>query len=273
MAVGSFRRLVLAFLGVLALITTAACAGGVAPGADAADPPRATVVGGVRADVGPDGASSWTMRGERAVVRVAARPVSSVYLSVTVTPPSCGAVDVSLASTRARVQATTVVSAVVGVGASGAGPVTIRSRAVGCTAGSAPRTFGTLSDVVAVLLGPADAARVEPGPGFGAPETEVGGTGWWLTRRNGELVVRGRPSSQVEVSLALQSTPCGPATVRLAGHLVQVAGGVDRRVRVQLGAAGARRLTLAVLGPPCVQEGWVGPRFVRVFRPTASRAW
>lgn len=126
----------------------------------------------------------------------------------------------------------------------------------------------TPDGAIAIALGVGDTpTAVTPGVGFSERESRGSQFWWWMTDRQGAVRVRGRPSSDVVLSMALASPPCGAVVVRLGGRLLNVAGQRRVDVPVTIGVSGSVTLTVSVPSQACTPKGSPRSLYVAIYNP------
>lgn len=119
------------------------------------------------------------------------------------------------------------------------------------------------------LTGPqSDEYSVAPDSGFTlAVEPTSLPVTWWMVDDQASLRVEGTPGSQVQVDLALASTPCGPVTVSVDGTMVSVAGSHQYSAQVELDEEGMGSIPITAASEPCTIEGEAAPVWLGLAGP------
>ena len=107
------------------------------------------------------------------------------------------------------------------------------------------------------LSGPQTGEYVyEPTKGFAEAESSVvDPLAWWMTSTTGSLLVSGEPNARLSVSLEFGPTPCGGATIEVAGGEYQIDERQTVEVETRLSSEGSTTLPIKVLSEKCNVPG------------------
>lgn len=228
---GRLRRSLPVVLTIWMLLLVAGCQSSAEPGAAAPAPsagtPRVVVDDGFEAQEGRGGDAGWWLSSANGTLLVHGRPMSTAFVTLTLSPSPCGPARLRVAEQDVDLPASFSVSLGVDIAASGQGQVSLFSYTSGCHVGRDPRAlYAFVSHAQAAATPTTSGAR--PADGFGGPERTATSTGFWLISVAGRIIAYGPPSTPVLVSMQLAPPPCGAARVQVAGRT----HGVSRLTRI-----------------------------------------
>lgn len=261
------------------LVTTlalAATACGTSPAAtpSGSSTPTATIEPGTGFGPALENAAAgdkWWLTAPKADIKVSGPANFVVRVFATLVPTPCGPASITFGGTDYQVTGNTRAAALVNLDSNGSGVLPVAATSSFCQPRNERRTlYALLADPTAAALGAASGPVVDPAAGFYDREGNSGGAGNWLGSPTGSIAVLGKPGANVNVSMSLIPTPCGPATVEVADKTYDVAASTSAQTSVTLSAAGTAQIPIKATSKPCSPSPDVRTLYVLVYNPQAT---
>lgn len=214
----------------------------------------------------------WWITSNNATIEVSGPPSSTIRVSMELVATPCGPADVSVGGQNLTIQSRSEVAVLATTNAAGSAQVPITATSAFCQPRNESRPlYALVSNPVSVVIGPSTEPAAVPLTGFATREGNAPGFGYWMTSPAGVIQVLGKPSSNVNVSLTLMPTPCGPAQVSVGGKKYDVGAATNVTLTSAVSAEGAGSVPIASSSKPCSPGIDTRTLYAMIFTPTASQ--